>query len=152
MLLLQGCGGYGGGSSGGTAVLAAPTGLTATAGNAQVTLAWNASTGATSYYVKRSTTTGGPYTPIATQTATSYSDTGLTNGTKYDYVVSAYNSAGESGNSTEVSVTPVALPTPPPAPTNLTATAGNAQVALTWTASTGAATSYSVKRSLTSGK
>src|SRR6202171_2874483 len=150
MLLLQGCGGYGGGSSGGTAAPAAPTGLTATAGNAQVMLAWTASTGATSYYVKRSTTTGGPYTQIATQTATSYTDTGLTNGTKYYYVVSAYNSAGQSANSTEVSVTPVASPTPPPAPTNLTATAGNAQVALTWTASTGA-TSYNVKRSLTSG-
>src|SRR5882762_3478259 len=149
LLLLPGCGSYGGGG-GGTTLPPTPTGLTATAGNAQVMLVWTASTGATSYYMKRSTTTGGPYTQIATQTATSYTDTGLTNGTKYYYVVSAYNSAGQSANSTEVSVTPVALPTPPPAPTNLTATAGNAQVALTWITSTGA-TSYYVKRSLTSG-
>src|SRR5437660_2238912 len=105
---------------------------------------------ATSYYVKRSTTTGGPYTQIATQTTTSYADTGLTNETKYYYVVSAYSSAGQSANSTEVSATPTAPPTPPSAPTNLTATAGNAQVAVTWTASTGA-TSYNVKRSTTSG-
>ncbi len=149
LLLLPGCGSYGGGG-GGTTLPTTPTGLTATAGNAQVMLVWTASRGATSYYMKRSTTTGGPYTQIATQTATSYTDTGLTNGTKYYYVVSAYNSAGQSANSTEVSVTPVALPTPPPAPTNLTATAGNAQVALTWAVSTGA-TSYNVKRSLTSG-
>jgi len=149
MLLLQGCGGYGGGSSGGTAVLAAPTGLTATAGNAQVMLTWTASTGATSYYVKRSTATGGPYTQIATQAGTSYTDTGLSNGTKYYYVVSAYNSAGQSANSTEVSATPT-VAAPPAAPTNLMATPGNAQVALTWSAS-GGATSYNVKRSPTNG-
>ena len=149
LLWLPGCGSYGGGG-GGTTVPPTPTGLTATGGNAQVMLAWAASAGATSYYVKRSTTTGGPYTQIATQTTTSYADTGLTNETKYYYVVSAYSSAGQSANSTEVSATPTAPPTPPSAPTNLTATAGNAQVAVTWTASTGA-TSYNVKRSTTSG-
>src|SRR5467141_2843340 len=147
--LLPGCGSYGGGG-GGTTLPTTPTGLTATAGNAQVMLVWTASTGATSYYLKRSTTTGGPYTQIATQTATSYTDTGLTNGTKYYYVVSAYNSAGQSEDSTEVSATPTGPPTPPSAPTNLTATASNAQVAIIWTASTGA-TSYNVKRSTTSG-
>src|SRR5262245_35202179 len=44
----------------------APTNLVATPGNAQVSLSWNASSGATSYNVKRSTTSGGPYTTIAT--------------------------------------------------------------------------------------
>ena len=39
---------------------AAPTGLAATAGNAQVGLSWNASSGATSYNVKRATVSGGP--------------------------------------------------------------------------------------------
>src|SRR2546425_12685879 len=149
LLWLPGCGSYGGGG-GGTTVPATPTGLTATAGNAQVMLAWTASAGATSYYMKRSATTGGPYTQIATQTTTSYADTGLTNGTKYYYVVSAYSSAGQSADSTEVSATPTGPPTPPSAPTNLTATASNAQVAIIWTASTGA-TSYNVKRSTTSG-
>jgi fibronectin type 3 domain-containing protein len=149
LVLQAGCAstGYGGGS-GGAKAPAVPSGLTAAAGNAQVTLNWAASSGATGYYVKRSTTTGGPYTQIATQVGTNDTDTGLTNGTKYFYVVSAYNSAGQSGNSAEVSATPV-LP-PPATPTGLAATAGNAQVSLTWTASS-AATSYHVKRSSSSG-
>jgi len=149
LLLQAGCAstGYGGGS-GGAKAPAVPSGLTAAAGNAQVTLNWAASSGATGYYVKRSTTTGGPYTQIATQVGTNDTDTGLTNGTKYFYVVSAYNSAGQSGNSAEVNATPV-LP-PPATPTGLAATAGNAQVSLTWTASS-AATSYHVKRSTSSG-
>jgi tetratricopeptide (TPR) repeat protein len=87
---------------------AAPTGLAASANNAQVSLIWNASTGATSYHVKRSATSGGPYTQVGAPTATNYTDTGLTNGTPYFYVVSAVNSAGESANSTEASATPEA--------------------------------------------
>src|SRR6267142_2520485 len=106
LLLLPGCGSYGGGG-GGTTLPTTPTGLTATAGNAQVMLVWTASTGATSYYLKRSTTTGGPYTQIATQTATSYTDMGLTNGTTYYYVVSAVNASGEGANSSQVTATPV---------------------------------------------
>ena len=113
-------------------------------------LNWSASAGATYYNVKRSTTSGGPYIQISSPATTNYSDTGLTNGTKYYYVVSAYNSAGQSANSAEVSVTPTAPATPPAAPSNLQATPGNAQVILTWTASTGA-TSYKVKRSTASG-
>jgi fibronectin type 3 domain-containing protein len=129
---------------------AAPTGLQATAGNAQVNLSWSARTGATSYHVKRSTTSGGPYTQIAAPTTTSETDTGLTNGTTYYYVVSALNAAGESANSSQAVATPVAPAAPPAAPTGLQATGGNAQVSLTWTASKGA-TSYHVKRSTTSG-
>jgi fibronectin type 3 domain-containing protein len=130
---------------------AAPTGMTAVAGNAQASLAWNASTGATSYNVKRATTSGGPYTAIATGlTSTSYVNSSLTNGTTYYYVVSAVNSAGESANSTPANATPQAPGTVPAAPTNPTALAGNAQVSLAWNASTGA-TSYNVKRATTSG-
>src|SRR5215471_20841551 len=71
-------------SIGGGTPPAAPTGLAATAGNAQVTLNWNASSGASSYNVKRSTTSGGPYTTIATGvTSTSFTNTGLTNGTTF---------------------------------------------------------------------
>ncbi len=123
LLLHAGCAstGYSAGG-GGTKVPAAPTGLAALAGNAQVTLNWTGSSEATSYYVKRSTTTGGPYTQIATQAGTDDTDMGLTNGTKYFYVVSAYNSAGQSANSAEVNATPV-LP-PPASPTGLAATAG----------------------------
>ncbi|XID92816.1 glycoside hydrolase family 6 protein [Paenibacillaceae bacterium WGS1546] len=139
-----------GGGTGPT-VPAAPTGLTATAGNAQATLSWNASGGATGYNMKRATTSGGPYATIATGvTGTSYTNAGLTNGTTYYYVVSAANAAGESANSAPVSVTPSAGPTVPAAPTGLTATAGDGQATLSWNASSGA-TGYNVKRATTSG-
>jgi len=129
---------------------AAPTSLTATAGNAVVTLTWAASTGATGYNVKRATTSGGPYTQLAAPTANGYADSSVTNGTTYYYVVSAFNSTGESANSAQVSAMPKAPSVAPAAPTNLTATPGNAVVTLTWTASTGA-TGYNVKRATTSG-
>jgi fibronectin type 3 domain-containing protein len=153
LLFLQtGCAGIGGsaGSGGktGATVPAIPTGLAAAPGNAQVMLNWATSSGATGYSVNRSTTTGGPYTQVSAPTVTSFSDTGLTNGTKYFYVVSAFNSVGQSANSAEVSATPT-LP-PPASPTGLAATAGNALVSLSWNASAGA-TSYHVKRSTASG-
>jgi fibronectin type 3 domain-containing protein len=129
---------------------AAPTGLMATAGNAQVSLTWSASAGATSYHVKRSTASGGPYTQVSAPSGTSFTDTGLTNGTTYFYVVSAVNSSGESANSSQASATPAAPAQPPASPTALQATPANAQVALAWNASAGA-TSYHVKRSTTSG-
>jgi len=153
VVVLAGCGAYGTGNNGGggsSTVPSVPVGLMATAGNAQVSLSWTASNGATLYYVRRSATSGGPYTQISAPSATSYTDTGLTNGTTYFYVVSAYNSAGQSANSSEVSATPTAPSTPPAVPANLQATAGNAQVSLSWTASSGA-TSYHLKRSTTSG-
>ena len=127
---------------------ATPTGLAATAGNAQATLNWTASSGATSYNVKRSTTSGSGYVTVTNVTGTSVVNLGLANGTTYYYVVSALNAGGESANSSQVSATPQV---PSPAiPTGLAATAGNAQATLNWTASSGA-TSYNVKRSTTSG-
>ncbi|MEA2552731.1 MAG: hypothetical protein QOJ65_907, partial [Fimbriimonadaceae bacterium] len=95
-------------AGGGPTIPAAPTGLTATAGNAQVSLAWTGSSGATSYNVKRATVSGGPYTTVGSPTATSFTNTGLTNGTTYYYVVTAVNTAGESGNSNQASATPSA--------------------------------------------
>jgi hypothetical protein len=83
------------------------TGLMATPGNAQVSLAWQPAADAASYNVKRSLASGGPYTTIATGiTGTSYSDSGVTNGTTYFYVVSGVGPAGEGGNSSEVNATP----------------------------------------------
>ncbi|MFZ1159726.1 MAG: glycoside hydrolase family 44 protein [Candidatus Sulfotelmatobacter sp.] len=116
-LFLQACGGSGGsggggGGGGGGNPPPAPTGLTATAGNQQVSLSWSASTGATSYNVKRGTVNGGPYTTASSPTTTSYSDTGLTNGTAYYYVVTAVNANGESGNSNQASATPASAGTP----------------------------------------
>jgi len=151
LLLHTGCAGYTGKPGAGTAettIPSVPTGLAAAAGNAQVALKWSVSAGATGYYVERSIGSGGPYSQVATQAAPNYTDTGLTNGMKYYYVVSAYNTVGESANSADVSAMPL-LPSPA-TPTGLSAAAGNAQVSLAWTASVGA-TSYQVKRSTSSG-
>ena len=89
------------------ALPAAPTSLSATAGNQQVSLSWTASSGATSYNVMRGSANGGPYTQLAAATTTSYVDTGLTNGTTYYYVVVAVGPAGPSGNSNQASATPM---------------------------------------------
>ena len=152
VLLLTACGGgggnNGGGGGGGGTAPSTPTGLTATAGDAQVSLTWTASSGATTYNVKRGTATGGPYTTVSSPAVTNFTDTGRTNGTTYYYVVSAVNANGESANSAEKSATP-ALPIPA-APTGVTATPGDTQVSLSWTASANA-TGYHVKRSTTSG-
>ncbi|MBP1627399.1 MAG: hypothetical protein H6Q00_1874 [Holophagaceae bacterium] len=108
LVLALACGG-GGGSEGPTPP-SAPQKLTAIGVDRQVSLAWDASTGATSYNIKRGSSTGS-YTQLATSTATTYRDTGLNNGTTYFYVVSALSSAGEGSNSAEVSATPsTALP------------------------------------------
>ncbi|RPH71651.1 MAG: DUF1929 domain-containing protein, partial [Myxococcaceae bacterium] len=133
--------------------LAPPTSLSAAPGSGQVSLSWVASVGASGYQVKRSTVSGGPYATVGCSAGTSFVDTGLTNGTTYHYVVSATYTGGPvaggaSANSSQASATPQAA-TPQP-PTGLTATPGNTQVSLSWTASSGA-TSYNVKRSTVSG-
>jgi chitin-binding protein len=88
-------------------VPSAPTGVAASAGNAQATVTWSAVSGATGYNVKRSTTSGGPYSNVATNvTATSYTNTGLTNGTTYYYVITAVNASGESAISSQASAQP----------------------------------------------
>jgi len=80
---------------------------------------------------------------IASQTTTTLTDVGLVNGTTYSYYVIATGAAANSIASATVTATPVAPA--PPAPTNLVATPGNAQVVLTWTAVT-PATLYRVYR------
>jgi len=133
-----------------------PVHLNVTAGNALVNLSWTAEAGATSYHVKRALASTGAYQQIKAASSTAYTDAGLHNGTPYFYVVTAVNTAGESSNSNQVTATPAA-PKPPPAnppapatPSGLAATPGNAQVQLTWSAATNAA-SYNVKRATSSG-
>ena len=94
--------------------------------SSQINLAWNASVGASGYNLKRSTTSGGPYTTIATNLPyLNYSDTGLVNGMPYYYVVTATNSFGESGNSSEASAWSVSTS---PTPLNFVAMGGQIQI------------------------
>ena len=87
----------------------APTGVSATAGNKQVTISWSSVSGATSYNIYWSTTSGVTKTTgtkITGTTTTSYTHTGRTNDTTYYYVVTAVNSYRESSESSQVSATP----------------------------------------------
>ena len=84
-----------------------PSGLAAVGGDKQVKLTWTPGASATRYHLKRSTTPGGPYGSVVSNLkAAQFTDTGLTNGTTYYYVVSAGNMLGESANSAEASATP----------------------------------------------
>jgi len=127
-----------------------PTGLTASPGVQEVGLSWTASSGASTYNVKRGTTRGGPYTNIINRTATVDMDIGLPYGIYY-YVVSAVNAAGESANSAEASA--ILACSVLAAPTDLAVTAENGQLVLTWAvvsnnviASTANVVSYNVLR------
>ncbi len=134
----------------------APTGLTATPGNSRVTLSWSApaSGGAaiSGYLIFEGTRPGGENrNPVngSLVTATSYPVSGLTNGITYYFRVIAVNAAGQGPLSAEAPTTLLRIPptSPPPstptsgttaqkvsAPTGLTATAGDTQVHLSWTA------------------
>jgi hypothetical protein len=88
-----------------------PVNLAAVPGNSQVALSWEPLAGATSYTVKRSTTSGGIYTDLQTGVlTTNYTDTTAMTGTTYYYTVSGVGALGESLNANEV----MATPTPPP--------------------------------------
>jgi fibronectin type 3 domain-containing protein len=117
--------------------------FTATTGSVSVTL--NAVTGATSYNVYRATTAGAegstPY--VSGLTTTTYTDTAVTNGTKYYYQFTAVNANGESAKSGEYSTIPLAA-------TAVTVTTGNASAGLTW-AAVSQATGYKIYRSTSTG-
>ncbi|MDP1581474.1 MAG: peptidoglycan DD-metalloendopeptidase family protein [Candidatus Didemnitutus sp.] len=86
-----------------------PTALIAISGNNSLTLRWEASAGATSYTVQRRTSPTGTLTTVATNlTAPTYTQTGLTNGTIYYYVVTAIDGTGASAFSNQARGTPYA--------------------------------------------
>jgi hypothetical protein len=127
-----------------------PTNVNATAGNAQVSLSWQApqTGGSPSNYVIT------PYIGSQAQSTTTVSGsvtstniTGLTNGTTYTFTVTGTNANGSGPASAQSNaVTP--NNSPPGAPTNVSAIAATSQANVTWTAptSTGGASisSYTV--------
>ncbi len=126
--------------------------------NGTVSLTWTipTSTGGSAilgYNVYRSTTPGGEgTTPLATVTnAPGYTDnSGLVPGQTYYYTIKAFNISGLSPSSNEVY-----LIVSPVSPSALTATPGNSQVSLSWTApsSNGGSsiTGYNIYRGTTAG-
>ncbi|MCA0144387.1 fibronectin type III domain-containing protein [Blastococcus sp. LR1] len=110
---------------------AVPTGLTATRGDARVTLSWtaNVENDLASYRVLRNGV------EIATVTGTSYVATGLTNDVSYSFSLVAVDDSGNrSAASATVSATPTDL-TAPARPTGFAAVRGDGRVTLTWNAS-----------------
>ena len=93
---------------------AAPIILTVLTNFGQVSLTWSTPAGATSYNVKRSPNSGGPYTITANTASTNYTDTGLLDGMTYYYVVSAIGVGGEGLVSAEVSARTPLPPVPDP--------------------------------------
>ena len=84
-----------------------PANLMASPGNLRIDLAWQGVSGVTSYNVKRSETSGCPYTTIATNvTTTSYTDTTVANNVTYYYIVTVVTEGVESPPSNEASATP----------------------------------------------
>ena len=133
---------------------AIPSGLSAEPGNQQVTLSWLANTdkGLGGYKIYRSLALEGEYEKIQqVGKVTSWTDTGLTNGTTYYYKISAYSVVGlESDKSLPAWATP--FNPAPAAPTGLTATAGNQKVTLQWNANSEEdLAGYKIYRSLTEG-
>lgn len=132
----------------------APTGLAFTSiSSSNIIMTWAPSPGilANTYTVMRASTTGGPYTNVVGCVAISAlncTDSSVTAGTAYFYVVKATNANGSTGNSLEITTV-----TPTSAPTALTAVGGGAFINFSWTASSGTAAliTYSVNRSTTSG-
>lgn len=127
----------------------APANLSATPADGQVTLSWDAVSGATSYTLYWANAAGVTKQSGAIPTVTSpYAHTGLTNGTTYYYAMTASNARGEGELSNEVSALPQAGLIA--APRNVKAVAGNRLVGISWDPVDGAK-SYNVYWSQTAG-
>ena len=113
----------------------APTGVSATAGNAQASVSFTApaSNGGSAITSYTATSSPGNFTGILSQAGSgTIIVTGLTNGTAYTFTVKATNAIGSgAASAASNSVTYAILPG---APTIGTATAGNAQATVSFTA------------------
>jgi len=151
VLFAAGCGGAGANGEGDgdgdgdqTVVPAAPSGLSTTPADAEVTLSWEAPDDAETYNVYRAAESGvGTTDPVAeNHSETSYTDPDVENGTTYFYVVTAV--ADEEGApSGETQGTPFA------APSELAGSSEDSQIVLDWNGGAGAE-AYNVYRSTSS--
>ncbi|MCL4705999.1 VCBS repeat-containing protein [bacterium] len=120
---------------------AVPQNLSATAGNQQITLNWQANSEPDFLrYRIYGGTSPNPTTKIDSVNGAANTTkiiAGLTNGTKYYFRITAVdNNLNQSGFSNEVNATPTSADLPPAAPQNLQATPGPAhgEITLTWEA------------------
>jgi fibronectin type 3 domain-containing protein len=124
-----------------------PTGVIVSGGDGQATISWTGVSGATSYNVYYATASGQETSGTGVKISGAVSPqtiTGLTNGTTYYFVVTSQNAGGESGVSSEKTVTPAAAPQPPGTPTGVVVTSpAVGQVHIVWNAVSGA-DSYNV--------
>ncbi len=90
-----------------------PSGLSATGGNAQVTLRWTGATGVANYRIYRD---GLPLPSLVTGTAASYINGGLTNGTLYEYAIAALDAGGNESARTGIVQAVPAVPADTTAP------------------------------------
>ncbi|MDQ1686221.1 MAG: large repetitive protein, partial [Frankiaceae bacterium] len=139
----------------------APTAVTGSAGNGQVSLLWTAPSSdggaaVTGYSVEWSSDSGATWSPqlssATTSTATTATITGLTNGTAYRFRVGAMNPVG--GGAFSASSAPITPATSPSAPTSASASAGDGQATVTWQSAFNggsAITSYDVRYSTNGG-
>ena len=124
-----------------------PTGLTGVTQSGQVTLQWNAVSGATQYQIGRFTSLGSgtPAATYAAQTTRTRTITGLTNGNRYYFGARARNATGWGEYSEKILLIPVDALSPPTAPQNVRAVTGNGQLTLRWDGVAGAI-SYRIQR------
>ena len=123
---------------------ATPATISVEASDASSTITWASVPGARSYNLYWSTTA-----PVTKQNGqkiagvvSPYRHTGLENGLRYYYVITAVHDQGESCECSQVSCTPKP-PTPMAGPGNVTAVAGDQSIRLLWSP-VGRAESYSI--------
>src|SRR5262245_66597630 len=89
-----------------------PSGVQARAlSRSEIIVSWNAAVGASGYRVLRGTTSGGPYSEVATTSSLSFTDRNLEAATSYYYVVAGTDRHRTSAYSAQASAT--TAPAPP---------------------------------------